>query len=115
MKKLFISLGLSIVLLNSCTTRLVSASKPYSDDKISAGKTYTFTTSDGKNEILTITKIDNQNIYGENSSGKQVIIEKAKISEIKKSKTLATVGLIVGVLVLAVVGDAYAKNKPVGQ
>lgn len=115
MKKLFLSLGLSILLLNSCTTRVVSAKKPYSDSAISVGKTYTFISNDGKKEALNITKIDEQNLTGKNENGKEVVVEKSKIIEIKKTKVGATIGLVVGVIALAIVVPAYASNKPVGQ
>lgn len=115
MKKLLISLGLSFILLNSCTTRVVSAEKPYSDSAISVGKTYTFISSNGKKESLIITKISEQSIFGKNFEGKEVLVEKSKITEIKKTKIGATILLIVGVIGLVAVGNAFYRNKPVGQ
>lgn len=115
MKKLFLSLGLSILLLNSCTTRVVSAKKPYSDSAISVGQTYTIVSNDGKKDALNITKIDEQNIFGKNVDGKEITIEKSKITEIKKTKVGGTILLVAGVIGLALVGTAFYHNKPVGQ
>ena len=115
MKKLFLSLGLSILLLNSCTTRVVSAKKPYSDSAISVGQTYTIVSNDGKKDALNITKIDEQNIFGKNSEGKELMVEKSKITEIKQTKVGATVALVVGIVALAIIIPAYVSNKPIGQ
>lgn len=115
MKKLFISLGLSIIFLNSCTTRVVSANKPYSDDKISNGKTYTFFSNDGSKKVFIVEKISENTIIGKDVvDGKEVSIEKSNISKINKSNTLATIGLVAGIIVAALVIPAYAKNEPVG-
>lgn len=115
MKKILLSLCLSVMLLNACTTRVVSSNKPYSDDKISLGKTYNFFTKDGKKESITVTKIDEEKIYGSDSEEKPVSIEKSNISEVKKGNALATIGLAAAAIGLAVVGSAYYNNKPVGQ
>lgn len=115
MKNIFTSFVLSLLILTSCTTQVVSPQKPYSDDKISVGKTFTFVTNDGKREPLNVTKIESKNIYGKNLDEKEVVIEKSKIAEIKKSKTGATIGLVAGVIALVLIVPAYAKNKPVGQ
>lgn len=115
MKKLFLSFSLSFIILNSCTTTLVSAGKSYSDATISVGNMYTFITSDGKKQALNITKIDEQNIFGKNSEGKELMVEKSKITKIKKTKVGATVALVVGVVALAVIIPAYVNNKPIGQ
>lgn len=114
MKKLFLSLSLSVIFLNSCTTRVVSAEKSYSDDKILQGRTYTFISKDGKKESINITKIDEQNIYGNDSEGKKVVIEKSNISEVKKTKVGATIGLVAGIIALVIIAPAYYKNEPIG-
>lgn len=115
MKNIFTSSVLSLLILTSCTTRVVSAEKPYSDDKISVGKTYTFITNNHKKEPLNVTKIDSEKIYGKDYNGKEVSIEKSELLEIKKNKTLATIGIAAGVVLLALFIPAYVKNKPVGQ
>lgn len=115
MKKLFLSLGLSLILLNSCTTRVVSAEKPYTDSAISVGHIYTFFTKDGKKSVFEITKIDAQNIYGKNVEGKEITIEKSNITVIKKSKTGATILLVVGTVSVILVGIMYYKQKPLGD
>lgn len=115
MKKLFLSLGLSILLLNSCTTRVVSAEKPYSDSAISVGKSFTFFTNDGKKLTFEITKIDEQNILGKDFEGKEVVVEKSKITEIKRSKTGATILLVAGTVAVVLVGIMYYKQKPIGD
>lgn len=110
MKKLFLSIGLSIILLNSCTTRVVSSEKPYSDDKISNGKTYSFFSNDGSKKVFTVEKIDANTITGKNAEGKVMSIEKSEISKINKSNTLATVGLVALVLGLALFTPTYINN-----
>jgi len=113
MKKILLSLSLSIILLNSCTARVVSSSKPYSDDKVTTGKTYNFFTKDGKSKMFQITKIDEVKIYGIDPDGKESFVEKSNIVEIKKNKFLATVGLVVGVIGLVVIADAYYHQKTI--
>ncbi len=114
MKNLFLSLSLSVIFLNSCTTRVVSANKPYSDAKISNGKTYTFFSNNGTKKILNVERIDETTIYGKDVNGKEFTIQKSEISKINKSNTLATVGLVVLAIALAFTIPAYVKNEPVG-
>ncbi len=110
MKNLFLSLSLSVILLNSCTTRVVSANKPYSDAKISNGKTYTFFSNNGTKKILNVERIDETTIYGKDVNGKEFTIQKSEISKINKSNTLATVGIVVLVLGLALFTPTYINN-----
>ena len=110
MKNLFLSLSLSVILLNSCTTRVVSANKPYSDAKISNGKTYTFFSNNGTKKILNVERIDETTIYGKDVNGKESTIQKSEISKINKSNTLATVGIVVLVLGLALFTPTYINN-----
>lgn len=114
MKNLFFSVTLSLIFLNSCTTRVVSANKPYSDDKISNGKTYSFFSNDGSKKVFTVEKIDTNTITGKNAEGQVMSIEKSEISKINKSNTLATVGLVGVIIAAALVIPAYSKNEPVG-
>lgn len=115
MKKYLLSVVLSLLVLTSCTTRVVSSNKPYSDEKLFVGKHYTFLRTDGTKESLDITKIDSENIYGKNVDGREVLVEKSKISEIKKVSAGKTIGLAAGILAIAVLLPAYIQNKPVGQ
>ena len=110
MKNLFLSLSLSVILLNSCTTRVVSANKPYYDAKISNGKTYTFFSNNGTKKILNVERIDETTIYGKDVNGKEFTIQKSEISKINKSNTLATVGIVVLVLGLALFTPTYINN-----
>ena len=110
MKNLFLSLLLSVIFLNSCTTRVVSANKPYSDAKISNGKTYTFFSNNGTKKILNVERIDETTIYGKDVNGKEFTIQKSEISKINKSNTLATVGIVVLVLGLALFTPTYINN-----
>ena len=110
MKNLFLSLSLSVILLNSCTTRVVSANKPYSDAKISNGKTYTFFSNNGTKKILNVERIDEATIYGKDANGNDFTIQKSEISKINKSNTLATVGIVVLVLGLALFTPTYINN-----
>ena len=110
MKNLFLSLSLSVILLNSCTTRVVSANKPYSDAKISNGKTYTFFSNNGTKKILNVERIDETTIYGKDVNGKEFTIQKSEISKINKSNTMATVGIVVLVLGLALFTPTYINN-----
>jgi hypothetical protein len=48
MKNLFLSLSLSVIFLNSCTTRVVSANKPYSDAKFLMEKLILFSNNGTK-------------------------------------------------------------------
>ncbi len=111
MKNLFLSLSLSVILLNSCTTRVVSANKPYSDAKISNGKTYTFFSNNGTKKILNVERIDETTIYGKDVNGKEFTIQKSEISKINKSNTMATVGIVVLVLGLALFTPTYINNR----
>ncbi len=110
MKNLFLSLSLSVIFLNSCTTRVVSTNKPYSDAKISNGKTYTFFSNNGTKKVLNVERIDETTIYGKDVNGKEFTIQKSEISKINKSNTLATVGIVVLVLALALFTPTYINN-----
>ncbi len=110
MKNLFLSLSLSVIFLNSCTTRVVSTNKPYSDANISNGKTYTFFSNNGTKKILNVERIDEATIYGKDANGNDFTIQKSEISKINKSNTLATVGIVVLVLGLALFTPTYINN-----
>ncbi|GGP03288.1 hypothetical protein GCM10010992_11090 [Cloacibacterium rupense] len=114
MKNLLICLSLSVIFLNSCTTRVVSANKPYSDTKLSYGKTYTFFSNNGTKITLNVERIDETTIYGKDIIGKDITIQKSEISKINKSNTLATVGLVVLAIAAALTIPAYVKNEPIG-
>ncbi|MCB4234334.1 hypothetical protein LDL59_02280 [Kaistella anthropi] len=76
MKNKIVSYSLTFLLLTSCTTRIVSEKKPYSDNKISVGKIYSFITKDSKKYHLKFTKEDEEVIYGEDKEGNEIRIEK---------------------------------------
>lgn len=114
MKKLFLSLSLSIIFLNSCVSKVVSDKKPYTDERISIGKTYTFISNNGTKKVFTVQKIDASTIVGTNYEGKEISIEKSEISRINKSNTLSSVGLAATIIVVVLFVPAYIKNEPVG-
>ena len=117
MKKIYTHAGLGFVLLlNSCTTTLVSAKKQNTvDSVVKPNNTYAFITKDGAKEKILVANIDQEKIMGTNAMGKTISIDKTQISEVKKSNTLGTVIIAAGIVAAAVVLPAYIQNKPVGQ
>lgn len=105
-----------IVLLNSCTTTLVSSKKQNTIDAVvQKNNTYTFIKKDGTKETFRVMSISADKITGQNSAEKTIEIDKNQISEIKQNNTIGTVLITVGIIAAAIVIPAYAKNKPVGQ
>ncbi|MGZ5285355.1 MAG: hypothetical protein ACXWB4_06855, partial [Kaistella sp.] len=93
MKKIYVhtTLGL-LLLLNSCTSTLVSANRQNTvDSVVKPNNTYTFITKDGAKEKILVANIDEEKIMGTNTMGKTISIDKTQISEVKKSNTLGTV------------------------
>ena len=117
MKKIYVhtTLGL-LLLLNSCTSTLVSANRQNTvDSVVKPNITYTFVTKDGAKEKILVANIDQEKIVGTNAVGKTISVDKTQISEVKKSNTLGTVIIAAGIVAAAVVLPAYIQNKPVGQ
>jgi hypothetical protein len=59
---------------------------------------------------LNVERIDETTIYGKDVNGKEFTIQKSEISKINKSNTLATVGIVVLVLGLALFTPTYINN-----
>lgn len=117
MKKIFIPAFLGFaMLLNSCTTTLVSSKKQNTiDTVVLANNTYTFITKDGTKEKIRVVSTDQDKITGTNSIDKMISIEKTQILEVKKSNMIGTVLIAAGIVGAAVVIPPYIENKPVGQ
>lgn len=117
MKKIITNASLcSIILLNSCTSTLLSSKKQNTIDAVvQKNNTYTFIKTDGTKETFRVTSISDDKVTGQNTAEKTIEIDKNQISEIKKSNTAGTVLIAVGVIGAAIVIPAYVKNKPVGQ
>jgi len=116
MRKISASVLTFTLLLNSCTTTLVSAKKQVPlEDAVQIDKTYTFFQNNSSKQKIQVTNIDAEQISGKDENGKMIKIQKAEIDEVKKNNTLGTVLITAGVVAAAVVIPAYVGNKPVGQ
>ncbi|MBV8325496.1 hypothetical protein [Chryseobacterium sp.] len=115
MKLITIMAGVSLMLLSSCTTSLVNQRKPYNDNKLKLGKSYIFTTQDGKKYNIDVSKIDSLTLYGRDNTDNLVQIKKSEINTIKKHNVAGTLGIIAGGIAAVVIIPSYISNKPIGK
>ena len=115
MKKFYISFSLSLfIILNSCTTTLVSSKKDNEIDTVlKIGKSYTFFTNDGLKKKYTVSKLEDGKIFGMNEAGEKFDLEKSSIIKINRANYFGTISIIVGVIAAAVVVPAFYQNKPI--
>lgn len=77
--------------LASCTSRVVSPTRPLQDNSLTLYKTYTIQTKDAKSQKIEILKVDATKIYGKNKADQMVEIEKSDVREIKKPNVLTSI------------------------
>lgn len=95
--------------LASCTSRVVSPSRPLQDNTLDPYKKYTIQTKDAKTQKIEVLKVDATKIYGKNNAGQMVEIEKSEVREIKKPNLLTSIllaafaiGGVIAVIVIPV-------------
>ncbi len=117
MQKFLFASGFSLlILLNSCTTTLVSSQNGGTvENSVKTGKTYTFKDNTGQRYNFKVESITKDKITGSNSDGQRFTIDKNNISTVKKIHTGKTMLLTAGVIAVAVLLPAYIKNEPVGK
>lgn len=117
MRKFYVSFFLSlIIILNSCTTTLVSAKKNNEiDDVLKIGKSYTFFTNDGMKKKFTVSKIEDEKILGLNEAGEKFELEKSSVIKINKANVTGTLSIVVGVVAAAIIVPSVYQNKPIGR
>ena len=95
MKNVFRSLLLVLtIVLTSCQSRVVSPTKPLRDNKIELYQSYNIQTNDSRRMKVQVLRLDQDNIYGKNSKGEDVVIAKNEVREMRKFDFLASVGVI---------------------
>ena len=79
----------------SCQTLVVTKRKPLIDNSLELYQKYTIQTQDAKTIKMEVLKIDDTKIYGKNSKGESIEIERANVREVKKPDILSSFGIAI--------------------
>ncbi|MGC4130605.1 MAG: bacteriophage spanin2 family protein [Bergeyella sp.] len=94
MKRYFPIFVLGLVLmLTSCQTRIVNAEKPMRDNSLALYKRYSIQTNDAKTTKVKVLKVDADKIYGKNTKGEDVVINRNEVREVKKFDLFSSIAI----------------------
>lgn len=79
--------------LISCQTRIVDQQKPLQPNTLELYQRYTIQTKDGKTQKVQVLRSDDENIYGKNTKGEDVVIAKSEVFDVKKFNLLASLAI----------------------
>ena len=82
----------------SCQTQVVTLRKPLRDNTLELYQKYTIQTQDAQIIKMKVLRIDETKIYGKDSKGELIELEKTNIRQVKKLDLLASVGIAVAAI-----------------
>lgn len=82
-----------MLFVTSCQTRVVTAEKPLTNNSLELYQKYTFQTQDAKTVKMKVLKVDDTKIYGKDSKGESVELERSNVREAKKLDLVSSIGI----------------------
>ena len=90
-------------MVTSCQVRVANTQeKPLRENSLELYKKYSIQTKDGRTTKIEVLKTDTENIYGKNTKGENVTINKNDVMQVKKFDLLSTI-LIIGAAAAALI------------